>query len=796
MIKESCFMKTQKMKAKKGGFLTGILIVSLLLSMNVKGQSAKRHYKAGEDFIESKKFEFAIDEFTKAIEIDPDYTKAYIERGKLYDKAGNKDAAIEDFSKAVVFEPKNKELFYFLGKCYNEAGKYNLALGALNRASKLAKRELLPYQEKIKTLLALERFERAREVADTALVIKDNSLNNYYMGVISVKLEEFDKAEKFFNKSISKSRYFVAARLDLADLCRNREQLDKAMIHCNYVLNLDKRNIRAYHIRSDLYVKELEYPNGINDISRIIILDTDNPKWYALRGSYYQQFNQHLNAVNDYSVAISLDKENPDYYFSRARSYEHSMNFASAAKDYETITQLSEYNVDAKKLLDATKARLFEINRENDKPEIIIVDPEPKSGTILELPGDKETVLLKGKVWDESDLEYLKINDKDVRFDKKDNHYEFITDVDIRGFDELVITALDVYDNKQTGIFPIKRTEVNPPQVKIIAPYASDNNLIYLESNDPTLYIEGQITDESHIRSIFIEGVTASYRMDVENPKFSANIDIMNKNRFTVVAEDMFGNRTEKEFTLNREAAMLAQDNPMGKTWVVFIENSKYEVFASLEGPVKDISLMKASFAKYQIHNIITKQNMTKEELEKFFSIELRDLLRSNRVNSLLVWYAGHGKFVNETGYWIPVDAQRDDEFTYYNINTLKAAMQSYSSSLTHTLVVTDACESGPTFYQAMRSTPKARSCDDWTATRFKSSQVFSSAGYELAVDNSQFTRTFANSLANNPNACIPIEKIVSQVTIAVIKNNQQRPKFGKIAGLEDENGTFFFILK
>ncbi len=796
MIKESCLMKTQKMKAKKGSFLTGILIVSLLLSMNVKGQSAKRHYKAGVDFIESKKFEFAIDEFTKAIEVDPDYTKAYVKRGKLYDKAGNKDAAIEDFSKAVVFEPKNKELFYFLGRCYNEAGKYNLALGALNRATKLSKRELAPYQEKIKTLLALERFERAREVADTALVIKDNSLNNYYMGVISVKLEEFDKAEKFFNKSISKSRYFVLAHLDLADLCRNREQLDKAMTHCNHVLNLDKKNIRAYHIRSDLYVKELEYPNAINDISRIIILDTDNPKWYALRGSYYQQFNQHLNAVNDYSVAISLDEENPDYYFARAKSYEHSMNFTSAAKDYETITQLSEYNVDAKKLLDATKARLFEINRENDKPEIIIVDPEPKSGTILELPGDKETVLLKGKVWDESDLDYLKINDKDVRFEKKDNHYEFITDVDIRGFDELVITALDIYDNKQTGIFPIKRTEVNPPRVKIIAPYASDNNLIYLESNDPTLYIEGQITDESHIRSIFIEGVTASYRMDVENPKFSANIDIMNKNKFTVVAEDMFGNRVEKEFTLNREAALLSEDNPMGKTWVVFIENSKYEVFASLEGPVKDISLMKASFAKYQIHNIITKQNMTKEELEKFFSIELRDLLRSNRVNSLLVWYAGHGKFVNETGYWIPVDAQRDDEFTYYNINTLKAAMQSYSSSLTHTLVVTDACESGPTFYQAMRSIPSDRSCDNWKDTRSKSSQVFSSAGYELAIDNSQFTRTFANSLANNPNACIPIENIVSQVTIAVIKNNQQRPKFGKIAGLEDENGTFFFILK
>jgi hypothetical protein len=116
--------------------------------------------------------------------------------------------------------------------------------------------------------------------------------------------------------------------------------------------------------------------------------------------------------------------------------------------------------------------------------------------------------------------------------------------------------------------------------------------------------------------------------------------------------------------------------------------------------------------------------------MERFFSIELRDLVRSNRVNSILIWYAGHGKYIHETGYWIPVDAKRDDEFTYFNINALKASLQSYSNYVTHTLVITDACESGPSFYQAMRSTPKERNCNDWQATKFKSSQVFASAGY------------------------------------------------------------------
>ena len=205
---------------------------------------------------------------------------------------------------------------------------------------------------------------------------------------------------------------------------------------------------------------------------------------------------------------------------------------------------------------------------------------------------------------------------------------------------------------------------------------------------------------------------------------------------------------------------------------------------------------MKSALAKYQIHNIIIKKNMTKSDMERFFSIELRDLVRSNHVNSILIWYAGHGKYINETGYWIPIDAKRDDEFTYFNINALKASMQSYANYVTHVLVITDACESGPSFYQAMRSDLKIRSCDDWQATRFKSSQVFSSAGYELAIDNSQFTKTFANSLANNPDACIPIESIVTKVTTAVVKNNQQKPQFGKIAGLEDEDGTFFFMTK
>jgi len=777
------------------GKIIGILALSLFLTpVYSNGQNAKKFYKAGTVFVEKNAYADAIVQFSKSVELDPDYTKAYIARAKAFELTGNDVQAAEDYKRAIVFLPKDSEVHYQAGRLFNRVGNYIEALHMLNRANSLSRKNLPAYQEKVITLIALEDFERAYQVADSAIQLKKNPLNYYNRGLVAEKMENYPQAQRDFSSAIGTNSNFIDAYLSRARIEVMQNRLDVAMNDCSKALAKDDKNIEAYLIRSKIYVKRLEYPNAINDISRIILIDPVNADMYVLRGSYYQDFNQHPNAINDFSKAIDLSPGNPKMYFLRAKSYEEILDYKNARNDYEAIGSLSKYDGEALRLKDEAEQRLFEINRESVKPAISIVDPE-LANNIMNLPIGKNEILIKGKVEEESDLKSLLVNGSVVHYEKKDEHYEFLASVDMSSIDEIVILVNDIYENEGKKVFTVKRTEINGPGILIVAPYASDNGEVYLDNNEDNVYVEGRIEDESLLKSIMIEGVTASYRPDMLNPAFSATINIMNKNQFTVMAEDVFGNVSSSTFYLNREG-IATQDNPMGKTWVVFIQNSNYETFASLKGPVKDVSLMKGALANYQINNIITKQDMTKEELGKFFSIELRDLVRSNQVNSILIWYAGHGKFINDVGYWIPVDAKRDDEFTYFNISTLKGSLQTYSKYVTHTLVVTDACESGPTFYQAMRSIPEERSCDDWRATRFKSSQVFSSAGYELAVDNSQFTRTFANALSNNPNACIPIESIVSQVTLAVAKNNQQRPQFGKIAGMEDENGTFFFIAK
>jgi tetratricopeptide (TPR) repeat protein len=773
-----------------------LLLVMVIMTTSGYGQNVKKFLKAGDTFMKSGKYEDAVVQYTQAITIKPSDIDGYLARAGALEELGRYEEAYNDLERALVFDAKNIDLLFMTGRVCNNLGRYDEALKHLNYAGTLAKREERLYPEKVRSLLELGQYDIALGTSDTALLFRENDVNLYQRGLAFERLNNDIRARKDFEKAVSKNKRYEPARLALADLLIRTGDLDEAAEHVDYLIAEDDRNTKAYSVRSRIFVKKLDYPSALNDISRNILIEPDNPEHYATRGSYYQEFNQHSNAINDFTRAITLDSTDPDLYFARAHSYEMQMELDKAIKDYARITELSEFDQRARKLMKEADERLYELHRESNAPIITLNSPN-LDGSRVEIRGDARDVVVSGSIKEVSDLKSLTINGNESLFEKGSNDlYQFLSTVDIRDAETLKIIAEDVYNNVTALDYEIFMTETTPPSIAIIAPYADDNGEIALQSNSSSVYIEGKITDESRIKSIMIEGVTASYPVDEINPTFTASIDILNKKKISVVAEDYFGNRQITEFTLNRQGAMLNAENPMGKTWVVFVENSNYETFATLDGPAKDVNLMRRALEDYQIHNVIHKRDLTKSEMELFFSFELRDLITSNQVKSLLIWYAGHGKFSNDVGYWIPVDAKRDDEFTYFNINTLKAAMQPYVNLLTHTLVVTDACETGPGFYTAMRSSLVPRSCDDWEATQMKSSQVFASADKELASDDSQFTRTFANSLMGNTNSCIPIDEIVSKVTLAVTNNNQQKPKFGQISGLTHEDGTFFFIAK
>lgn len=85
-----------------------------------KQYNAEMYFKRGSEKHKKGKFDQAIVEFTKAIEIMPEYVEAYVYRGNLFAETKKYDLAFADFSwkakgelvKAKADEDKAKQLGY------------------------------------------------------------------------------------------------------------------------------------------------------------------------------------------------------------------------------------------------------------------------------------------------------------------------------------------------------------------------------------------------------------------------------------------------------------------------------------------------------------------------------------------------------------------------------------------------------------------------------------------------------------------------------------------------------------
>jgi hypothetical protein len=137
--------------------------------------------------------------------------------------------------------------------------------------------------------------------------------------------------------------------------------------------------------------------------------------------------------------------------------------------------------------------------------------------------------------------------------------------------------------------------------------------------------------------------------MNESNPLFETSIDVSHADSIRILIIDEYENVELTSYYINSKAASEMSKNPMGKTWLVFIANSNYANFSTLTGPEKDLNSIRNTLLQYQFDHMITKYNMTLSEMEKFFRIELRDLVKEQGVNSIMIWFAGHGKYTNET---------------------------------------------------------------------------------------------------------------------------------------------------
>ena len=763
-------------------------------------QSAKKLIKEARSLSETNDFKGAIDKLNQALQVEPTNGDAIFLRGTIYRKQENYPQALSDLKAAAELFPKSVVVLEELALSQIGANNNQDALITLDRMIGLSAKTSRFYHLKEETQIKTKNYEGVIQTGTAALAVEKEDDYTYYQMARAVDLlGNTGLAENYYTKALAIALDTKGKRdnpqllypyyCGLADVQGKLSKDDQAISNFSLAIKFNANDEQVLIKRGIIYSHKKEYQNAIQDFNQAISIQSKSASAFYQRGLVNQLLGQFAAAINDFNQAILIDAKQSDYFASRAECYLRSNSYADAVRDYKQAISLNPENKDLVKLLADAKQKNFDVNKETNNPVITIMQPKGIEKEIT-VRADAKTLQIQGVVTDASWIRSLVVDGQSLKLAEEVINPEFSCSIDLKDKNGFKIQVTDAYLNTATYEYTITRTEVGIPEVQFSKPFQTLERELFIE-NTASIMLEGRIRDESLIKSIIINGTSASFPLEMKNPPFQALVNIGTKDTLVVHITDVLGNELITAYKLIREDT--SGSNPMGTTWVVFIENSNYKNLQKLEGPGRDINDMKTALSNYKVDKIVHKKDATKADLDKFFSIELRDQIQKNRVKSLIIWYAGHGKFLNETGYWIPVDGDNYDEYTYYSVNQLRASMQAYTM-LKHVLVISDACESGPAFYMAMRDDMEPRLCDDWEVTKFRSAQVITSANKELSSDNSLFTTAFANTLNNNPNDCISVETIALKVMGIVKQNQRQTPKFGKIKGLDDENGSFFFI--
>ena len=95
---------------------------------------AQAYSNRGVAYYNKRQYDRGIEDLNKAIAINPNYAEAYNNRGIVYNNKGQYDRAIEDYNKAIALDPNYAKAYNNRGFAYANKGQYDRAIEDYNKA--------------------------------------------------------------------------------------------------------------------------------------------------------------------------------------------------------------------------------------------------------------------------------------------------------------------------------------------------------------------------------------------------------------------------------------------------------------------------------------------------------------------------------------------------------------------------------------------------------------------------------------------------------------------------------------
>ncbi|MEH1859789.1 MAG: tetratricopeptide repeat protein [Nostoc sp.] len=282
----------------------------------------------GETYRLMERYTEALQDFDRAIELDPKYEWAIASRGFTYRLMERYTEALQDFDRAIELDPKSAWAIAGRGQTYKSMARYTEALQDFDRAIELDPKLDWAIAGRGQIYKSMEHYTEALQDFDRAI-----ELNPKYDWAITSRgetyrlMERYPEALQDFDHAIelnpkSKSAWSIAFR---GETYRLMECYPEALQDFDRAIELNPKSDWAIASRGQTYLMLKLYNEALADFNRAIDLDSDSNWKLYNRALAYQALNQPDKAWADLALAIKLAKQ---HYEKDAKDWSNTFNLA------------------------------------------------------------------------------------------------------------------------------------------------------------------------------------------------------------------------------------------------------------------------------------------------------------------------------------------------------------------------------------------------------------------------------------------------------------------------------------
>ena len=340
-------------------------------AMGKNPNDADAYWARGELYLERKLFDSAALDFTKVIELNPTRAEAYYKRGLSYvGPEGNSpearllraifgekedqndwetsacieryyDGATSDFTKAIEIKPDYTQAYYERAKIYEQQHKYDEALADLIKLIEIDPNHLEACK-KIGEISGQENYEKRGLAAFTKIMNSEpNNFKAYKKcGDIYLKNKEYEHAIQIYEKYIELNQKNMTVVDELAKVYVQKGNYAKAIEMFEEFLRSDPDNDAIYIKIANVYEQEGENEKAVEKYKELIRSQPTEPDYYCLLAEFYDSKGEHGSAVEYLGKAIELDPANDEYYEMRADIYSKMEQYDQALMDINKLIKL------------------------------------------------------------------------------------------------------------------------------------------------------------------------------------------------------------------------------------------------------------------------------------------------------------------------------------------------------------------------------------------------------------------------------------------------------------------------